>query len=178
MTIAEYYADIQRKARAQPHYAELEVKLLALSRGSRVIPRMLGPHLCELLERGAIIRGAVRLQPRGRDNRCHYNAAVRWLRDPAATLCTGYVCGANKVWRQHSWNVRDGEILDWDNNNRAVLYFGVTPADPEKFTLAVVWEEWPMEQPDSAYFEALAHEIGPDAMVRFAQIMMHTVGCD
>ena len=91
-----------------------------------------------LLNNGSLIRGPKKLSTRGLMNRCHYNASLRWLRNPKATIFYGYQNPSDHCWTQHSWNVCEGTILD---RHDAKLYFGVTPKDPARFALHCIFDE-------------------------------------
>jgi hypothetical protein len=131
-TTPDYYQRLRDEAMAAPGWLALNAVLLAVAPG-RVAP-MPDPHIAELLERGAVVTGNVRVR-RGEPNRCHFNAAAQWLRDPAAVIHTGYAYNAEHggVWRQHTWNVRGADIIDMHDD--AEIRFGVAPADTAKFVL-------------------------------------------
>jgi hypothetical protein len=159
---SEYHAKIQAGARAAPGFRKLESKLLALGPG-RVVP-MPELHMAELLMRGAAVTGNVRVR-HGEPNRCHYNAAVLWLRDPRAEIWTGYAYSGG-VWRQHSWNVRDGEIIDMHDD--AEKRFGVVPSEPEHFVVSAFTPEWDFSSLDRAAF---VRAIGVRAASRFHEVV-------
>jgi hypothetical protein len=159
---SEYYAKTQVAARAAPGFRKLEAKLLALGPG-RVVP-MPELHMVELLKRGALVTGTVRVR-RGEPNRCHYNAAVQWLRDPSAEIWTGYAYSGG-IWRQHSWNVRGAEIID--THDDAEKRFGVVPSEPEHFVVSAFTPEWDFSALDRAAF---VRAIGVRAANRFPGVV-------
>ena len=106
---------------------QLEQKLLSLG-GKRVIWRAVEPDLPELLERGQLFAEPVKLR-RGRQGGCHENAAKLWAKDVHRTrLLTGYGLSDDGLWRQHSWVVQKGVLLE--TTRKRTLYFGIA-LDPE-----------------------------------------------
>ena len=85
------------------------------------------------------------------------------MRDPRAIMYTGYVRPWVNGWWQHSWNVRDGEILDGVDD--AAVYFGVPISDPAEFALEEIFAK-PVER-----FEA---DLGPKGVERLCQLIDET----
>jgi hypothetical protein len=147
---------------AAPDWPALNAKLLAVAPGC--VEPMPDPHIDELLKRGAVVTGNVRVR-RGEANACHLNACVQWLRDPRAMIYTGYAYSGS-VWRQHSWNVRDAEIIDmYDIPD---LRFGVAPADAPKFVFYVFGKEFDLAKVEPS---EISRRIGVRATRRFHEIL-------
>jgi hypothetical protein len=124
---------------------------------SAISGRLVGQPYCSdeemtlLATKGILMKGPVKVA-HGRPNRCHFNAAVRWLNDPRKVIYFGYQ-NSSDCWTQHSWNVLDGQIVDTDDRK---LYFGVTPVDPEAFAVHVVLDELNVENIDSVLSQRAA----------------------
>lgn len=114
----------QRNAKRRKGWPQLERKLLSIARG-RVVPTY-EPALDQLLRSGALITGRVKVRT-GEPNRCHLNASVQWLRNPKATIYTGYYY-CDGLWRQHSWNLLTGVIIDMYDHPE--IRFGVACGNP------------------------------------------------
>lgn len=68
------------------------------------------------------------VQGQGAPRRCHENTAAAYglLRESGAQIGTGYVLDADDpgVWRQHSWVIHDGQILETTHPRQR--YWGIT----------------------------------------------------
>jgi len=105
----------------QEHWSAFEQKLLALG-GTRVV-WLREDFLTELLSRGRPFNLPVELfgMP---SNRCHANAAFLWGKDIEGTrLVFGYGLFQDGLWRQHSWCVKNGVLLE--TNVPMNKYFGI-----------------------------------------------------
>jgi hypothetical protein len=148
--------------RPQTVNPQLEAKLLAIQPGRVVQPFADDSYTALLVSHGSQIGGPVQ-RTRGLPNRCHYNASLRWLKNPKATIFFGYQNPSGEVWTQHSWNVCNGKILDTDDRS---LYFGVTPDDPAIFAATSIIEEL-----GHLNLADIATEIGVTAFMRFQAIV-------
>jgi hypothetical protein len=68
------------------------------------------------------------------DGRCHENVSELWLEKKSGLvgIGVGYALSGG-LWRQHSWGVRDGEIVETTNSR--TQYFGriLTGVDADRF---------------------------------------------
>jgi hypothetical protein len=103
-------------------WSAFEQKLLAVG-GTRVVWRGAEDDLDQLLARGRLFEQPVKFLNMP-VNRCHENAAIVWGKDVENTqLVYGYALYADGLWRQHSWCVQDGTLLE--TNVAAEKYFGI-----------------------------------------------------
>jgi hypothetical protein len=158
---------VQPKAKAHtppPYFAavipELKAKLLSIA-GSDVRQPYSDEETALLIAQGTLVKRPIKVS-RGIPHRCHFNAAVRWLKNPKAIIIFGYQNPNRHTWTQHSWNVCDGIILDTSDRT---LYYGVTPADPDLFAMQVVFQETGQLPSDR-----MQEILGKMAFARFRQI--------
>jgi hypothetical protein len=138
--------------------SELNAKLLAIA-GSEVVQPYSDEEMVLLVAQGTLVKSSITVS-RGLPHRCHFNAAVRWLKNPKAIIFFGYQnCG--DIWTQHSWNVCDGQILDTDDRK---LYYGVAPANPDLFAMQVIFQE------TGHALDRMQKILGKRAFARFRQI--------
>lgn len=142
-------------------HSELRAKLLAIS-GKDVRQPYSDADMALLATQGTLMKGPIKVRP-GVMHRCHYSAAVHWLKHPKDAIYIGYQKPYRDCWTQHSWNVRDGVILDTDDRE---FYFGVIPADPESFAAQVICDELGHLDP-----ERIERILGVRAWRRFHAIM-------
>jgi hypothetical protein len=159
----DYYQRLRDEAMAAPDWPALNAMLLTVAPG-RVVP-MPEPHIAEILKRGAVVTGNVRVRL-GEPNACHLNACVQWLRDPRARIYAGYAYSGG-VWRQHSWNVLGADIIDM--HDLAEIRFGVALADPSKFALYVFGKEFDLGNIEPS---EIKRRIGVRAERRFCEILV------
>jgi len=158
---------VQPKAKAHtppPDFAnvipELKAKLLSIA-GSDVRQPYSDAETALLIAQGTLIKSHIKIS-RSMPHRCHFNAAVRWLKNPKAIIIFGYQNPSGQIWTQHSWNACDDMILD--TSDRA-LYYGVTPADPDRFAMQAIFQEIGQLAPDR-----VQEFLGKRAFARFRQI--------
>jgi len=147
--------------------AELEKKLLAIG-GERVVWRDHEPDLAELVSRGRLFTEPVRLR-RGRQSACHCNSAKLWCKDIAGTtLVTGYGLSGDLLWRQHSWVVQKGALVE--TTELREKYFGIVLEDMQavRFWLAAAPAS---EQPDPS-------EVDPQLLVLLEQFVERQVASE
>jgi hypothetical protein len=109
-------------------WQQLTARLTSIG-GRRVVKLGDEPHLPELLARGRLFTGPVRMH-RGERSRCHANAAALWGKDVERyLLVTGYGLSDDGVWRQHSWVV-EGETVH-ETTVARTRYFGLVLDDRE-----------------------------------------------
>jgi hypothetical protein len=154
---ASAHAHLRDVANVNP---ELKAKLLSIA-GSDVRQPYSDDETGLLIAKGTMIKSDIKVS-RGIPHRCHFNAAVRWLKNPKALIIFGYQNPTGDIWTQHSWNVCDGNILDTFDRN---LYYGVTPADPDLFAMQVIFQETGELAPDR-----MQEVLGKRALARFRQI--------
>lgn len=112
---------------------QLEAKLLTES-GDAVVLQVPEPHLMILLTYGALFRGKPLLK-RMRASSCHSNMAELRKKRKIDKIATGYGLSRDglAVWRQHSWGIKDGKIVE--TTVRRAKYWGVVldPAEEKRF---------------------------------------------
>jgi hypothetical protein len=112
----------KRALSLQPRWPELEQVLLSIG-GVRVAVRD-EVDLEWLLAHGQL-RDRPVLRVQGVTRECHRNASLLYRHNPESVqIETGWALSGDGVWRQHSWAVRDGLILE--TTVPRVRYFGIT----------------------------------------------------
>lgn len=127
----------------QPLLKKLEKKLLRF--GGSGVAIMREHHLERLLKHGALMRAARALVVEGEPNQCHHNAGRYWLGDTERRkIVTGYYLfdGHGDCWRQHSWVVEGGRLVECTTKEPAKFYFGVelSPSEAGRFAASNVFE--------------------------------------
>jgi hypothetical protein len=77
------------------------------------IPKFLG---------GGCVERQVRLV-KGPPSRCHTTTATYWEEGKLDAIVTGYALTRDGLWRQHSWGLSDGTVIE--PTMRRVAYFGI-----------------------------------------------------
>jgi hypothetical protein len=111
-------------AEEQPRILLLRDKLLQIGGTHLVPPEEPDPDLEDLLKHGYIIGGTVRFEEMA-ENSCHWNVAALWLqkKQELVAVATGYALSDDGLWRQHSWGMQDGAILE--TTEPRTRYFGL-----------------------------------------------------
>jgi hypothetical protein len=121
---------------ATPRMARLRERLLGHG-GLEVVWVGHEPHLEPLLERGRLFPARGWRRQFVMENQCHTNAAFLWDDSEGRTkVASGYACCDRGLWRQHSWGVEGGRIVE-TTSARAVLYFGFELTDREALGFAL-----------------------------------------
>jgi hypothetical protein len=106
----------------QKQWSTFEQKLLGIG-GTRVVWRGAEDSLTELLSGGRLFNLPVELLGMPLQI-CHANAAFLWSEDITGTrLVSGYGLYPDGLWRQHSWCVKCGVLLE--TNVPMSQYFGI-----------------------------------------------------
>ena len=133
-------ARMEALAAERPLVREFERKLLALGGEAVVFP----PSLAFFFPFERIVRDGQawrlrRMRIPGPPSLCHENSAAEWWRSRGRTqLVTGWALSPEDgLWRQHSWCMGDGCILETTPSPRRT-YFGVVLAGPEAFMVTGV----------------------------------------
>lgn len=111
-------------AEKQPDILVLRDRLLAISGTHLVAPTVPEPDLKDLLSEGIVMKEAIYFEEMARSN-CHKNVAVLWQQKSGnlIALATGYALSDDGLWRQHSWGIRSGAIVETTEPRK--IYFGV-----------------------------------------------------
>ena len=108
----------------QPELADLRTILLQYGGTELVVPASADPDVPALIERGVLMSqtAVLRIMDEGV---CHENVAELWLDKEFGLLGigTGYALSKDGLWRQHSWGVGQGQIIETTEARTA--YFGV-----------------------------------------------------
>jgi hypothetical protein len=92
-------------------FAELAAFLVSLG-GDLVVPPMYPDGMVRrLLVDGLCFAGSPLTVEPGEPNDCHGNVVRLW-RARKATIATGYALSDDGLWREHSWGVRDGAVVE------------------------------------------------------------------
>jgi hypothetical protein len=118
-------------------YHRLARHLDDLVPGTLLVPSPGSPdtEMDRLVDDGTLTDGSLAvLEPMGA-RKCHRNAALLWDERPGTGIGTGYCLDGDGLWRQHSWAVTDGTVVETTSPRAA--YFGVVldPAEAEEFHL-------------------------------------------
>lgn len=81
-----------------------------------------------ILSRGRLFSTAGLRMKLGRASRCHQNVATLYAKGKLK-ICTGYALSDDGLWRQHSWGLDRGTIVE--TTEVRVLYFGYELNDYE-----------------------------------------------
>lgn len=104
-----------------PALEPLKAKLLALG-GHAVILPAIEEDLAKILKRGKLTTGKS-LMRRGDASRCHANVANLWESNGGRLkICTGYALSYDGAWRQHTWGLWEGKIVE--TTQKRIAYFG------------------------------------------------------
>ncbi len=137
-------------AAQHPMVRELERKLLAVGGEAVVFPPSLPPSSVFPFER--IVRDGQVWRLRwaripGRPSGCHENSAAEWWRSRGrAQIVTGWALTSDDgLWRQHSWCMRDGRILETTSASWSA-YFGAVLTGREAFMFTATEDMSPVRR--------------------------------
>lgn len=111
----------------------LKSTLLRYGGGAVVLPRK-DPDADRLLTRGVILDGSLACKGVGRSNDCHGNAVRNFRRFGYGIMC-GYGLHEDGAWRMHSWNLKNGTIIEPTVSWVAYYGFKLNDAEREQFAL-------------------------------------------
>lgn len=115
-----------------PRLPELRSKLLELD-GVGFVPPPSEPDMELILKEGQVFDGKGALLVPGKPSNCHMNVRLFWLEHgPAVQVMTGYCLSPDGLWRQHSWAVKGGAIIE--TTMRRLKYFGAMIPHSEVFS--------------------------------------------
>jgi hypothetical protein len=60
---------------------------------------------------------------KGRGRQCHETIAIAWCDGKLDAIVTGYGLSDDGLWRQHSWGLSDGVVVE--PTEERLAYFGV-----------------------------------------------------
>lgn len=129
----EWYERLTKKGwsfDSEFHDPELEkLKRVILQYGGlAVVLPSKHPYLDKILERGIILDGSTARKGIGRSNDCHGNVARNYRRF-CYKIMNGFGLHQDGVWRVHSWNLKNGSIIE--TTVEWVAYFGFEMNDTE-----------------------------------------------
>ena len=114
-----------------PEYKPLMDKLLSIA-GDFVVIWMYEPDLEIILKRGHLFEGQGSIL-KGMDFcHCHENVGKLWFEEKMR-IVTGWALSKDGLWRQHSWALKDGMVIETTTIREK--YFGVilTEEESERF---------------------------------------------
>ena len=114
---------LEEASKAQPDLKSFRLSLLAFGGLEFVPPGKPDPDLSELLSSGRLITEPIVMEQLD-EGHCHENVAELWLsRERGLTaIGTGYALSEDGLWRQHSWGMRDDQIVE--TTSERLKYFG------------------------------------------------------
>jgi len=128
---------LEAAALQQPEVRVLRELLLKLGGIELVVPPKPDPDLPDLLVSGQVTGGSVVLKEL-EEGRCHENVAEMWVdkKYDLTAVATGYALSEDGLWRQHSWGIRNGEIVE--TTAPRLKYFGKSMhgSDADEFARA------------------------------------------
>jgi hypothetical protein len=128
---------LEAAALQQPEVRVLRELLLKLGGIELVVPPKPDPDLPDLLVSGQVTGGSVVLKEL-EEGRCHENVAEMWVdkKYDLTAVATGYALSEDGLWRQHSWGIRNGEIVE--TTALRLKYFGKSMhgSDADEFARA------------------------------------------
>lgn len=110
-------------AEAMPRLGELRARLLEHGGVGLVSPPS-EPDMELILNEGRVFDGRDAVLAPGEPSSCHTNVRLIWLEHGSAVVqvMTGYCLSPDGLWRQHSWALKDGTIVE--TTLRRLKYFG------------------------------------------------------
>lgn len=107
----------------------LKQKLLSLGGTAACI--WTEPDFDALMARGQVWDGKDAVYTGGESSRCHEQTAQLWYQRKAGMkLCTGWALSPDGMWRQHSWGLLDGKVIETTPSERSA-YYGFVMNDAE-----------------------------------------------
>ena len=113
---------LREAADQQPEILDFRDLLLRLG-GEEFVPSpSLDLNVPALMETGSLIDGVV-VSRMIEEGYCHENVSELWLeKDSLDGIGDGYALSGDGLWRQHSWGIKNGEIIE--TTSPRVKYFG------------------------------------------------------
>lgn len=132
-----YDERVEEQDAQQPGYleqwAQLKAKILAFG-GQLVCPPLdPEPHVEELIERLVEYDANSAIFMEGAPNRCHSNAAQLWGYRKATHIGTGYALSEDGIWRQHSWALEDGRVIETTAMRDAYVGYALNDGESVQF---------------------------------------------
>jgi hypothetical protein len=108
----------------QPELKLLRTLLLRFGGEFVVAPPKPDQDVPVLLEQGFITAGLITLKVM-KSNSCHQNVAAVWTKQKFGIvgIATGYALSDDGLWRQHSWGILRGGVLE--TTEQRLKYFGI-----------------------------------------------------
>lgn len=130
--IALYEARLVDQDSEKPGYAETfaELATFLLSMGGDLVVPPMYPDgmLRRLLVDGLRFADVPLTVEAGEPRDCHVNVVRLW-REGRASIATGYALSEDGLWREHSWGVRDGGVVETTEPRQC--YWGVLINDED-----------------------------------------------
>lgn len=104
----------------QPQMKKLREKLLGV--GGVEIVAIYEEDIDLLLEEGKLFEKSVSTVDMENSN-CHSNVAYLYSEEKCDEICTGWALSEDQLWRQHSWALSNGRILETTEKRKK--YYGV-----------------------------------------------------
>jgi hypothetical protein len=93
------------------------------------------PHVTELHERGREFPGPGSLHVVMAMNNCHANAALLWMGSGGAVeIVSGYALSEDGLWRQHSWGLDRGRVVETTAPRNRYFGFVLTEVEARAFS--------------------------------------------
>jgi hypothetical protein len=113
-------------------YEDLKSKLLSYG-GEAVILPAFEDDYDKIMTRGIPLLTFVTKMVRGRPSQCHANCADLWSAK-GLSIMTGYSLSDDGVWRQHTWCMGNGVVIETTEKREAYFGFLMTDKEAEIFS--------------------------------------------
>ncbi len=121
----------------QPEIQTLRLLLLGIGGVELVAPSKPDSDVPKIVDHGLLMEGSL-INHILDESGCHENVAELWLEEKEGLtgIGTGYALSEDGLWRQHSWGLRDAEIIE--TTSERIKYFGrrLTSTDADAFAEA------------------------------------------
>lgn len=88
-------------------------------------PRSPDPDVDALLVAGYLFHADAVKMVQGHASQCHSNVSRLWMENPEKfTIVVGYALSSDGLWRQHTWGLHDGDVVETTESR--LLYWGVS----------------------------------------------------
>jgi hypothetical protein len=110
------------------------IEVLLSFGGDRVAITGYDEDVYRLVRRGQLWSGRGALKMPGAPSQCHANAANLWdANRDTVILATGYALSRDGMWRQHSFGLNAGRVVETTEPRVAYFGFAMTPQESERF---------------------------------------------
>lgn len=135
---ARYDESLARRLDAMPsaHRGDMKqlIEVLLSFGGDRVAIVGFDEDVYRLFKRGQLWSGRRAIKMPGAPSQCHANAAGLWdTNKDVVILATGYALSKDGMWRQHSFGLNNGRVVETTEPRVAYFGFAMTREESERF---------------------------------------------